>query len=169
MELISLSEKARDRTVPELSDFIDKNGKTGFSVFCGDLNAEPDSRAIQYLIVNMILRAHFQGKGTLDERETDYHDAFLQIHPEPKPRSPRKGARWNALTFPTDNPVKRIDYIIYKQGSGVHVNVYNSQLIGQKPLKGTETTDLKAGMMSKGSALYASDHRGVVSFSVFVK
>ena len=49
---LSLSEQARDRTVPELSDFIDANGKTGFSVFCGDLNAEPDSRAIQYLIVS---------------------------------------------------------------------------------------------------------------------
>lgn len=60
MELISLClKKLEIRTVPELSDFIDKNGKTGFSVFCGDLNAEPDSRAIQYLIVNMILRAHF--------------------------------------------------------------------------------------------------------------
>lgn len=49
---LSLSESARDRTVPELSDFIDANGRNGFSVFCGDLNAEPDSRAIQYLIVS---------------------------------------------------------------------------------------------------------------------
>lgn len=58
---LSLSERARDRsssprgfirsTVLELSDFIDANGRTGFSVFCGDLNAEPDSRAIRYLIV----------------------------------------------------------------------------------------------------------------------
>ena len=39
------------RTVVELSDFIDKNGENGFSVFCGDLNAEPDTRAIRYLIV----------------------------------------------------------------------------------------------------------------------
>lgn len=74
----------------------------------------------------------------------------------------RKGTRWKALTFPTDNPVKRIDYVIYKQGAGTHVKVYNAQLIGQKPWKGTETTDLKAGMMSKDSALFASDHRGVV-------
>lgn len=35
----------------ELSDFIDFYGNKGFSVFCGDLNAEPDSKAIQYLIV----------------------------------------------------------------------------------------------------------------------
>ena len=48
---LSLSEKARDRTVKELSAFIDAAGERGFSVFCGDLNAEPDSRAIQYLIV----------------------------------------------------------------------------------------------------------------------
>ena len=52
--------------------------------------------------------------------------------------------------------------MIYKQGAGTHVKVYNAQLIGQKPWKGTETTDLKAGMMSKDSALFASDHRGVV-------
>ena len=58
--------------------------------------------------------------------------------------------------------MKRIDYVIYKQGAGTHVKVYNAQLIGQKPWKGTETTDLKAGMMSKDSALFASDHRGVV-------
>ena len=38
-------------TVVELSDFIDKNGENGFSVFCGDLNAEPDTLAIRYLIV----------------------------------------------------------------------------------------------------------------------
>lgn len=103
-----------------------------------------------------------QGEGELDGQRTDYKDAFLQIHPEPKPRSPKEGTRWKALTFPTDNPVKRIDYVIYKQGAGTHVKVYNAQLIGQKPWKGTETTDLKAGMMSKDSALFASDHRGVV-------
>ena len=108
-----------------------------------------------------------QGKGELNGKMTDYKDAFLQVHPEPKPRSPKAGARWNALTFPTDNPVKRIDYIIYKQGAGVHVDVYNTQLIGQKPWKGTETTDLKAGMQSAGSALYASDHRGVFADFVF--
>ena len=48
---LSLSEAARDRTVRELSDFIDWNGANEFSVFCGDLNAEPDSAAIRYLIV----------------------------------------------------------------------------------------------------------------------
>lgn len=47
------------------------------------------------------------------------------------------------------------------------MKVYNSQLIGQKPWKGTETMDLKAGMMSEGSALYASDHRGVFADFVF--
>ena len=42
------------RTVVELSRFIDSYGRNGFSVFCGDLNAEPDSRAIQYLIVFVV-------------------------------------------------------------------------------------------------------------------
>ena len=90
------------------------------------------------------------------------------MHPEPKPRSPSKGARAKALTFPTDNPVKRIDYIIYKQGSGVHVRVDDSQLIGLKPWSGTETDDLKAGMMSKDSALWPSDHRGVYADFTFL-
>ena len=48
---LSLSRTARERTVLELADFIDRNGVNGFSVFCGDLNAEPDSLAIRYLIV----------------------------------------------------------------------------------------------------------------------
>ena len=50
---LSLSEAARDRTVLELSDFIDGNGASDFSVFCGDLNAELDSAAIRYLIVGL--------------------------------------------------------------------------------------------------------------------
>ena len=109
-----------------------------------------------------------KGKGELSGKRTNYKDAFLQVHPEPKPRSPSKGARAKALTFPTDNPVKRIDYIIYKQGSGVHVRVDDSQLIGLKPWSGTETDDLKAGMMSKDSALWPSDHRGVYADFTFL-
>ena len=108
-----------------------------------------------------------QGKGELNGEHTDYKDAFLQIHPEPKPQSPAKGTRQKGLTFPTDNPVKRIDYIIYKQGAGVKVSVKNSQLIGIHPLKGTETDDLKAGMQSHQSAIWASDHRGVFADFVF--
>ena len=103
----------------------------------------------------------------LDGKRTDYRDAFLQIHPEPTPRSANEGVRRNALTFPTDNPVKRIDYIIYKQGKGVRVSVHNSQLIGIKPLRGTESNDIKAGMMSQKSAIWASDHRGVFADFVF--
>lgn len=103
----------------------------------------------------------------MNGKRTDYKDAFLQVHPEPIPRSPHQGTRKKALTFPTDNPVKRIDYIIYKQGMGVKVSVKNSQLIGIPPLKGTETDDLKAGMQSHNSAIWASDHRGVFADFVF--
>lgn len=90
------------------------------------------------------------------------------MHPEPKPRSTSEGARRNALTFPTDNPVKRIDYIIYKQGNGVHVRVDDAQLIGREPWSGTETDDILAGMMSKDSAIWPSDHRGVYADFTFL-
>lgn len=103
----------------------------------------------------------------MDGKRTDYKDAFLQIHPEPTPRSLSDGTRKKALTFPTDNPVKRIDYIIYKQGAGVNVSVRNAQLIGIPPLKGTETDDLSAGMQSTKSSIWASDHRGVFADFVF--
>ena len=90
------------------------------------------------------------------------------MHPEPKPRSESQETRKKALTFPTDNPVKRIDYIIYTQGSGVRVRVDDSQLIGLKPWKGTETDNMLAGMMSEDSALWPSDHRGVYADFTFL-
>ena len=66
---LSLSEAARDRTVLELSDFIDLNGANEFPVFCGDLNAEPDSAAIRYLIVGTEKSVHRRGKESSAERE----------------------------------------------------------------------------------------------------
>ncbi|KAK8803204.1 hypothetical protein WA158_000898 [Blastocystis sp. Blastoise] len=151
---LALSEPARDRTVQEIYHYMKNfDPKNKFMhVLCGDLNAEPDSKAIQYL----------EGFVPLNGEFTDLKDAWLQLYPEPTPRSTDTKQRHDALTFPTDNPVKRIDFVIYRAR---RIFVEEAKLIGQDAYPGTET-NRGDGMLSIDSPIYASDHRGLyVDFS----
>lgn len=188
---LSLSERARNRTAVEIWDFIQATRHGDVQLFLGDLNAEPDTKAIQF----------FQGEATLHdgarERRTSMRDVWLELHEEPEPRSGNEEVRYNALTFPSDNPVKRIDLILagtpttdeeaYGGGHGSvpdwlpraaeaacgdggatiqfpRPRALDVHLIGQDASPETQhLVGVGDGMVAKDSPLFASDHRGVVA------
>ena len=80
-------------------------------------------------------------------------------------------------TFPSDEPKKRIDLILFREpqngngngGDGLRVakkkklvTVIDTHLVGQDPSEDTKN-DPGHGMLDRDSPLWASDHRGVVS------
>ena len=161
---LSLSERARNASVKSMWNFVKSSstdaglqhdGTDGnvptLQVVLGDFNAEPDSAAIQYL----------QGLRSLGRSRTDLKDAWLEVgHPEPEPRSQDPEVRRNALTFPSDDPKKRIDLILYRGDPGVTVN--DVAVVGQDAEPST-ADDPGHGMLDMDSPMWASDHRGVVA------
>jgi endonuclease/exonuclease/phosphatase family metal-dependent hydrolase len=93
-------------------------------------------------------------------------DAWLASgHAEPAPRDTNQAIRRYGFTFPSDDPVKRIDMIYTSsKGDGAGVAVNTAYLLGQDPLPATEATEGKGlGMVSQNSPIYASDHRALVA------
>ena len=165
---LSLSERARDASVQEMYKYVQLNevGAT-LQILLGDLNAEPDTKAIQYL----------QGMVPMEEGETktNFQDAWLASgHNEPESHSKDEQVRLNELTFPSDEPKKRIDLILFRDGGRISTNgsdfndhtkmveVIDTRLVGQHALQSTRN-DPGHGMLDPDSPLWASDHRGVVS------
>jgi endonuclease/exonuclease/phosphatase family metal-dependent hydrolase len=95
-----------------------------------------------------------------------FSDAWLQSgHAEPVPRDPNQAIRRFGFTFPSDDPVKRIDMVYTSaRGQSGGVKVAAAYLLGQDPLPATEATEGKGlGMVSQNSPIYASDHRALVT------
>ncbi|KAI9916541.1 hypothetical protein PsorP6_017219 [Peronosclerospora sorghi] len=144
---LSLSERSREQTMVEIWEFMRKGqGKT--QVLLGDLNSEPQSLGIRFL----------SGSAELFGQKTDLKDAWLEAHDEAMPQSTDKDDRMHKFTFPSDNPVKRIDYVLYR-GEG---HVKECEIIGQQPTEDTKSFPKDVGMLHSSSPVYASDHRGVV-------
>ncbi|EGD82495.1 hypothetical protein PTSG_03143 [Salpingoeca rosetta] len=117
----ALDETARQRGCVETWEFI-KEDNSSTQLFLGDLNAEPDTPCIRFL----------SGKAPLLEATTDgVYDAWLELHPEPRPGSncaKFSGNAWRTadirkdeerdvgLTFNTfgEQLVKRIDYALMR-------------------------------------------------------
>ncbi|KAF0686416.1 Aste57867_21787 [Aphanomyces stellatus] len=147
---LSLSERAREQTMLEIWEYM-QQGKGVTQVLLGDLNAEPQSRGIQFL----------QGRGSLQNVQTDLQDAWLQLHAEPTPASKDAHDIAHKFTFPSDDPIKRIDFILFR-GKG---RVAACDVFGQAPTLDTANYPKDKGMLSQDgdSPVYASDHRGVVA------
>lgn len=90
-----------------------------------------------------------QGLLTVDGVRTDLVDTWLVLNPEPQPRSTDPDVRRNALTFPSDDPVKRIDFVLVATPSKRAVATANCTLCSHSvimcmpaekavPCKGTE-------------------------------
>jgi hypothetical protein len=99
---LSLSQQARERTVVEIWKFILSSRRGHLQILTGDMNGEPDQLNIQFL----------QGFKELEGLRTQLVDTWLVLHPEPEPRSTDPAVRRNMLTFPSDDPVKRIDFLL---------------------------------------------------------
>ena len=154
---LSLLEEARDKSIVELWNLVtDKDVSVGETqILMGDLNAEPQERAMRFL----------GGEEAIDGVTTDFVDAWLALHPEPTPRSNSTKEKDDMLTFPSDNPEKRIDFI-FVRGKGAK-QVKKTWLVGQDPMEGigkAKDDDGKhIGMVDANSRVWASDHRGVVT------
>eukprot|EP00040_Diaphanoeca_grandis_P029661 m.174079 g.174079 ORF g.174079 m.174079 type:complete len:576 (+) comp31752_c0_seq2:923-2650(+) len=154
---LSLLEEARDKSVVELWNFItNKSISIGVTqILMGDMNAEPQEPAMEFLL----------GQRELDGIKTDFVDTWLAIHPEPTPRSEDDHEKDHMLTFPSDNPTKRIDFILVR-GKGAN-DVRNTWIVGQHPLpdigRDAEEDEDHLGMVHADSKLWASDHRAVVT------
>ncbi|TMW62315.1 hypothetical protein Poli38472_009808 [Pythium oligandrum] len=145
---LSLSERSREQTMLEIWNYM-QHGKGVTQVLLGDLNAEPDSRGIQFL----------RGDARLDGQTTDLKDAWLEKHMEAAPRSPDAHDRAHKFTFPSDNPIKRIDFILYR-GKGA---IKECEILAQAPTEDTKDFPTDVGMLNSQSPIYASDHRAVVA------
>lgn len=109
--------------------------------------------------------------------------AYGDAVPEPQPGSPDASVRRYLFTFPSDNPVKRIDLVLLASPAGAGALRGNGSapasspptagaltataasyfLLGQDALPGTEAYEGRGlGMTADRSPIYASDHRAVV-------
>ena len=151
---LSLLEQARNQSVLELWDLVSDPARAAgdTQILMGDMNAEPHEFAMRFLA----------GEVELEGRRTDFVDAWRALHPEPEPRSNDTDVQRDALTFPSDKPTKRIDFVLVRGRAAVA----KAWLAGQDPLEGVgkEFGDdgSHLGMTHKDSKVWASDHRAVV-------
>jgi endonuclease/exonuclease/phosphatase family metal-dependent hydrolase len=156
---LSLSESSRENTMIEIWDYMEEIQDHGHyhddqvemtemsrtfrtQVLVGDLNAEPSSAGIQFLM----------GKKRLQSRRTNLRDAWLDVHG-------REPQTQDEFTFPSDRPVKRIDFVMYR---GNDTRAYRCDVIGQMATPETAMNPTHVGMLAPNSPIYASDHRGVL-------
>ena len=190
---LSLSEASRNRTVLEIRDFIKRSAKGTLILLAGDMNAEPHEPAIRALTDGLFpdspssISEDSQQAIRNGDNLLKLRDVWLGSRhspPEPTPRDPDQAVRRYAFTFPSDDPVKRIDLVFAAlksavgeqeplcsgKGSNPHSNINNSSacifveeayVIGQDATPGTEMGG--GGMLTAQSAIYASDHRGVAT------
>jgi len=178
-----LSDAARNRTTVEVDRFIAASRLGSVQILLGDMNDEPHNATMRFWAGDTPLRVA-NATGSPYTAGTPLTDAWLQAHDEPEPRSADPAVRRSDLTFPSDDPKKRIDTAFVasappsEPGLPDHradrrnctIAVADAWLIGQDPAPGTgpdpdATPDPDAehvGMVHGASPLWASDHRGVV-------
>jgi endonuclease/exonuclease/phosphatase family metal-dependent hydrolase len=133
------------------------------SVVMGDFNAEPHEESLQAL------------------KRFGFQDAWLHAgHSEPVPGSSDAWAVAQAHTFPSCNPIKRIDFVLVRPNNQeVHdrshkstedptitpkeVEVMACSVVGQAPADESYTPRDGLGMLDDDSPVWGSDHRAVVA------
>lgn len=131
---LALSEAARNRTILEIMAFISSSSRGHIAVITGDMNAEPHEWAMQRLQRSgsgsdgptaspaPAAAAEAAAASTADAEPT-LRDVWLALgRPEPTPRDSDASTRRYAFTFPSDDPVKRIDMVYAgwsRSGSGL--------------------------------------------------
>jgi endonuclease/exonuclease/phosphatase family metal-dependent hydrolase len=184
---LALSESARNRTVLELLDFVRRSARGSLQVVTGDMNAEPHEPAMRALVAAGIVVTDSSSSGSGDASSLpQLQDVWRAHYREPVPRDHDAASKRYGFTFPSDDPVKRIDLMFagYRAGSsdsfskaplcdpkkvGVNggrgcVHADRVWVVGQDPLPGTEGGEGRGlGMNHEHSPIYSSDHRAVVT------
>jgi endonuclease/exonuclease/phosphatase family metal-dependent hydrolase len=119
---LSLSERARNRTTPELLAYVRRSAKGRLQLLLGDMNAEPHEPAMRFIRdVNARIALEMERKGGEESEQSlpVMSDLWLETHAhdEPVPADSDPAVRYYGHTFPSHNPIKRID-IVY--ASTVH-------------------------------------------------
>ncbi|KAA0151857.1 hypothetical protein FNF29_04263 [Cafeteria roenbergensis] len=169
-----LSEAARNRTTIEVERFIAQSRAGSVQLLLGDMNEEPHNASMRFWSGSTGLLGA-GAEGALHSAEFAMQDAWLMKHSEPEPRSADPGVRQGALTFPSDDPQKRIDTAFVSAwppsdaalaaaaSPAPRVAVTDAWLIGQDPVPSAVPPPAEhVGMVHSKSPLWASDHRGVV-------
>ena len=120
----ALTVTARERAVVELWEWIQTFPEP--HIFMGDLNAEPDDIAIEFLT----------GKKEINGITGDFKDAYIEF-----------GNTLFEYTFQSWEPVKRIDFVLYR---GFH-SVLDFKLLGTSPKE----------IENREEPLWSSDHFGL--------
>jgi endonuclease/exonuclease/phosphatase family metal-dependent hydrolase len=173
-----LSPTARNRTTVEVDRFIRASRLGAVQILLGDMNEEPHNSSMQFWSGKAELEVPGLPTDVAIKVEKPYTDAWLQVHPEPEPRSADARLRGEAFSFPSDDPKKRIDTAFItsmppaESGLPDHrpnhspstIEVRDAWLVGQQPVPGSgnSSNPEHVGMVHPDSPLWASDHRGVV-------
>ena len=105
-----------------------------FQVLAGDFNAEPNEESVQLLTKEELIDTWLYKNSNNDNDQ--------------------------GFTFPTDNPIKRIDFILLKNiTSQNHISVVDSRLVGGDPTPDSmQFINQNLGMLDRYSPIYGSDH-----------
>ena len=122
-------------------DLLKKEKMKSASILLGDLNSEPQSYDMKYLSKHL----------------TDF---WLVKNTEPEPRSKDPELREHAFTFPSDDPKKRIDYML-GHNFDIKKDFHSIEVLGQATSEDTRN-DPGHGMLDSDSPMWASDHRAVM-------
>lgn len=168
---LSLSERMRETSANAILQYA-KEGKGVAQFLLGDLNAEPHERSVQVLTGDAAVDLDDDEEEDASPRcssRDHFQDVWLEFYDEPSPGSEDEWDRLEALTFPSCNPVKRIDYILWKnrykkdeEEEKVHASAV--RLLGQSAT--SDTIDQKSeggGMLDLDSPVWASDHRALLA------
>jgi len=113
------------------------------------------------------------GKEEINSHRGGFTDVWLDYYHEPLHGSKDEWDRYHALTFPCCNPVQRIDFIMYREGSSggggdnkdwTAVRPQGVEVVGQRATDDTEGKESQGGgMLDDDSPIWASDHRAVIA------
>ncbi len=113
----SLSPVARITNAIEVARFVRDRSGDQPAVLMGDLNAEPDTPPMRFLL----------GKETIDGESADFVDCWTQANPDE-----------SGYTYASFDPVRRIDYVL---GRNLPSGVLSASIIGGEPVDGIYPSD----------------------------
>lgn len=113
----SMSAMARRRNAREVFEFVKQHSGSEPAILMGDLNAEPHTPEIRFLI----------GEESLMGTEGDFRDCWTAVHPsEP------------GFTYGSGDPVRRIDYVLARN---VPTSPRRVEIVGAAMVDGVYPSD----------------------------
>ncbi|MDQ2743878.1 MAG: endonuclease/exonuclease/phosphatase family protein [Chloroflexota bacterium] len=117
----SMSAPARRQNAREVFEFVKDQSGSEPAILMGDLNAEPDTPEIRFLI------GEETPAGTPPAPAGDFQDCWTALHPhEP------------GFTYGSGAPVRRIDYVLARNGA---ISPRSAEIVGAAMVNGVHLSD----------------------------